>query len=85
MLTTLHDSLYPPLKGFSFDQDPTHTCRSLFQNTAFKGSQARRLSKVGHHCGIEPQLIKLEFVTDIVEFKDRYDLPCGYRICYKFS
>jgi hypothetical protein len=67
MFTTLLCLLYPPLKGFSFDQDPTHTCRSLFQNTAFKGSQARRLSKVGHHCGIEPQLIKLEFKIGCVE------------------
>jgi hypothetical protein len=28
----------------------------------------------GHHCGIEPQLIKLEFVTDIVEFKNKWVL-----------
>jgi hypothetical protein len=36
MITTLLIQLYPPLKGFSFDQDPrVHV--SLSRNTAFQG------------------------------------------------
>ena len=49
LLTTLQIILYPPLKGFSFDQDHVRI-RDFLENTAqFKGSQAIGFRYCGLH------------------------------------
>jgi hypothetical protein len=46
MFTTLLLLLYPPLKGFSFDQDPrVHV--SLSRHTAFQGVLKQNAFEVG--------------------------------------
>ena len=61
MFTTLLVLLYPPLKGFSHRSD-SHI---RVESSLFKAPQGDLKPKCfrykGHHCGIEPQLIKLEF------------------------